>query len=539
MALGAVGLVALAAGYYVYVGSDPEAAEFRLAKLTRGTIQQTVSASGQLNAMVTVEVGSVISGQVSSLYVDFNSPVRAGQVIARIDPESFQVKVVQAEAELAVARAGVATKQAAVPQARANLGNGRAQLSAAEAEVARALVTEADLKLEFRRKEKLRRGGVIAASALDKARAAWQAATAALDGASAKLEAQRSNLAARQAQVRMALAEVVHARAQVAQKKAALEITKVNLGNTFIRSPVDGVVIGRDVNVGQTVAASLQAPTLFTIAQDLRKMQVETNIDEADIGQIRPGQEATFTVDSFPGRGFKGTVSQVRKKPQTVQNVVTYTVIVTADNTDLRLLPGMTANVEVRVSQRADVLKIPNAALRFQPPGMAAPKRRARAGGGGPPGGGGPGAARARLEKLAENLNLDDEQKERLRELAGQRRSRVRALMQGGGGPGPGGRETMRAMRREMNTKIMAFLNPQQREKFSRMIAGRRANPVRPGRVWILQGGRPEPVELLVGVGDGSFTEMARGRLKAGSQVIVGARRTAAGSSRRPRRYGF
>ncbi len=537
--LGAAGLLAVAGGYYLLADSGPEAAEFRLAKLTLGTIQKTVSASGELNAMVTVEVGSEISGQVSSLSVDFNSDVRAGQVIARIDPESFQVRVAQAEAELAVAQASVAIKRSAVSQARANLGNARAQRSAAEAEVARSLVNQGDLKLDFKRKEKLHIDRVIAASALDKARAAWQAATAALDGASAKLDAQRSAVAARQAQIQMARAEVTHARAQVAQKKAALEISKVNLGNTFIRSPVDGVVIGRDVDVGQTVAASLQAPTLFTIAQDLSKMQVETNIDEADIGQVSPGQEASFTVDSFAGRTFRGTVSQVRKKPQTVQNVVTYTVVVSADNSDLRLLPGMTANVEVRVSERAGVLRIPNAALRFQPPGIPVPKRPARAaGGGGPPqGGGGPAQARARMEKLAKDLNLTPDQREQLGELSRQRRSRIRAMMQGGGGPGPGFRETMRSMRREMNKKIMQFLDPAQRKKFSGMNQARRTNPARPGRVWILDGGRPKLVELFIGLGDGTYTEMARGPLKEGAEVIVGARRGAESGARR--RFGF
>ena len=516
-----------------------------MAKLTRGSLQKVVSASGELNALVTVEVGSEISGQISSLSVDFNSPVRAGQEIARIDPQSFQVKLAQARAELAVAQAGRATKLAAVGQARANLGNGRAQRSAAEAELARTMVNDADLKKDFRRKEKLRAGGVIAVSALDKARSTWQAATASLDEASAKLDAQRATVAARLAQLRMARAEVTHADAQIALKKAVLDMAKVNLENTFIRSPVDGVVIGRDVDVGQTVAASMQAPILFTIAQDLRKMLVETNIDEADIGQIEPGQTARFTVDSFPGRTFRGKVRQVRKKPETVQNVVTYTVIVTADNTDQRLLPGMTANVEVQVSSRTGVLKIPDAALRFQPPGITPPKRpqaRGARGGGRPGRGGGPAAARARMQKLAKDLELNDQQKEQLRELARQRRGRIRALMGRGegGGPGSGFRDAMRTMRREMNKKIMQFLDAGQRQKFSRMQAGRRVNPTRPARVWILEDGEPKPVELRIGLGDGSFTEMASGALQEGAEVIVGAKTVSGGGSGGGRRrFGF
>ena len=347
----------------------------------------------------------------------------------------------------------------------------------------------------------------------------------------------------------MAEAEIVHARAQVEQKRAALNIAKVNLDNTFIRSPVDGVVIGRNVDIGQTVAASLQAPTLFTIAQDLREMQVETNIDEADIGQISSGQVATFTVDSFAGRNFQGTVTQVRKQPQQVQNVVTYTVVINVDNADLRLLPGMTANVEVKVSDRKNVLRIPNTALRFNPPGKEPVAANAGAprgpGGPGGPGMRGPGgdpqarraAAQKRMNELAEFLGLSEEQKSQVRDLNRQMFQRMRAMRRAGGGPEL--RETLRKMRRDNSQKILALLNPAQQRKFRARITERRANPATPAHVWILEDGEPKRVRVFIGVGDGKSTEMVRGPLQEGAVVLTGVNRSAEASSRRFFRFGL
>ncbi len=534
--LGVAGLLAI--GAYYWNGQENTEVGYRLAKIERGNIIKSVSASGELNAVVTVEVGSEISGQISELTVDFNSDVKAGQVIARIDPESFEARVKQAEAELAVAKASVATKQAAVAQAQANQANASSVLAAAGADVARTKVNAADLKQEFGRKQALRKKGVVAVSAVDKARASWQAAAAQVNAAKSQLLAQRSTVEARKAQVKMAEAEVLHASAQVDQKAAALNIAKVNLNNTFIRSPVDGVVIGRDVDVGQTVAASLQAPILFTIAQDLRKMQVETNIDEADIGQIRPGQTATFGVDSFPGQEFKGIVNQVRKKPQTVQNVVTYTVVIAANNADLKLLPGMTANVQVQVSDRRNVLKLPNRSLRFVPPGMAPKPVAARGPGGpsgfgGPPGGGARGgppnrearrkAAQARMKRLVEKVGLTEDQQQQVRDFGRQMIQRIRTMAQGG--RGPGFRDAVQKLRQENSKRIMTILTPEQKVKYRLMIAERRSNPATPGRVWILEDGKPKQIDVMIGVGDGSSTEMVRGDLKEGQQIILSTKR--------------
>jgi len=532
--LGVVGL--LAVGAYFWNGQESTEIDYRLAKVERGNIIKSVSASGELNAVVTVEVGSEISGQISALTVDFNSDVKAGQIIARIDPEGFEARVKQAEAELSVAKASVATKQAAIAQAKANQANASSVLAAAGADVARTKVNAADLKQDFGRKQALRKKGVVAVSSVDKARAAWQVAAAQVKASQAQLLAQRSTVEARKAQVQMAKAEVLHASAQVEQKAAALNIANVNLNNTFIRSPVDGVVIGRDVDVGQTVAASLQAPILFTIAQDLRKMQVETNIDEADIGQIRPGQTATFGVDSFPSQEFKGIVNQVRKKPQTVQNVVTYTVVIAANNADLKLLPGMTANVQVQVSDRRNVLKLPNRSLRFVPPGMTPKPQAARSPGGfgGPPGGGARGgppnrearqkAAQARMKRLVEKVGLTEDQQQQVRDFGRQMIQRIRTMAQGG--RGPGFRDAIRKLRQENGKRILTILTPEQKVKYRLMIAERRSNPATPGRVWVLEDGKPKQIDVMIGVGDGTVTEVVRGDLKEGQQVILGIKRS-------------
>lgn len=538
-----LGAVILAgAAFAGFSSTEPETPTYRLANVERGNILKSVSASGELASVVTVQVGSEISGQVSALNVDFNSQVKAGQVIARIDPENFEARLRQAVAEHAVAEATVQTKIAAVSQASANVANARAALVSAQADVERARVTAADLKLDFERKKKLRERGVVAVSSIDKARAAWQAAVQQVKSAEAQELAARSTVSARQAQVAMAKAEIVHSKALVDQKDAAVSVAKVSLDNTYIRSPVDGVVIGRDVDVGQTVAASLQAPTLFTIAQDLSKMQVKTNIDEADIGQIAPGQVATFTVDSFTGEEFTGTVTQVRKQPLNVQNVVTYTVIISADNPDLKLLPGMTANVQVKVSDRPNAVKIPNAAFRFNPPGVAPLSARTRGGGAGK----GKSAAgkakreaqaRARLERLAKQLSLTDEQKA---EVAQINRGTFRQIinLRRGGAAGPDFQKEVQQLRRQATQKIAAILNPEQRAKYQAIVLERQRNPVTRARVWVLEDGKPKPVIVFIGVGDGKFTEMVRGDLKENQEVIIG-QDSAAGKRPSRLRFGF
>lgn len=514
-------------GIFLWLKDEAAEVTYRLEEVKRGNIKKSVSASGELNAVVTVEVGSEISGQVSEILVDFNSKVKARQIIARIDPEGFIARVKQAEAELAVARALVATKKAGISQAIANIANANAVLVTKDSDVSRSKFTSKDLKEEFERKAVLREKGVVAKSMLDKARAAWQASAAQLAGTKSQLVAQKSNVEARKAQLEIARAEVLHANAQVEQKAAALNIARVNFKNTFIRSPVDGVVIGRNVDIGQTVAASLQAPILFTIAQDLRKMQVETNIDEADIGQIRSGQLATFSVDAFSGREFKGNIKQIRKKPQTVQNVVTYTVVIDAENPELKLLPGMTANVQVHVSDRENVLKLPNRSLRFRPSGIkgkpVAPPSTSRAGRGRPNMAARRAQAQARMKRMIEAVGLSDEQQRQVRKFGRGLRQRIRSLAQAG--RGPGFRETIQKLRLENSKRILTILSPEQKLKYKQLLASRRLNPAVSARVWVLEDRLPRAVNVMIGVGDGNTTELVRGEIKEGQKVITGIKR--------------
>ena len=528
----------LAAGYYFFPRADGgRGVEYRFAKVERGSVVKAVSASGELNAVVTVQVGSQISGRIMELAADFNSPVRADQVIARIDPRSFEARVNQARADLALARAGALISEAAVVRAGADVENATAVLGESSADIKRAEVAVADAKRDRGRSLDLKKRGVIAQSQVDKALAAYDTARAQAVASRARYAAQKSTVAARKAQILMAEADVEHARAQVQKSEAGLELASVDLENTFIRSPVNGIIIDRNVDVGQTVAASLQAPILFSIAQDLRRMQVETNIDEADIGQIHAGQRATFSVDAFPGREFVGTVSQVRKAPQTVQNVVTYTVVISADNADQRLLPGMTANVQVVVGERADVVKIPNAALRFQPADAptpqtenAVPAARTR--------GGGKARAAERLARLTERLGLDDSQQEQVQALMDATRNRIRALRQGGA-TGDELRATVKTLRDQQTTKLVALFNEDQREKFRQMQSSRAANPITRGRVWVRDARSVKAVDVSVGFGDGSFTELVRGDIKEGVEVAIGVKRSSSGSPGRIPRFGF
>lgn len=563
VAAGAIAAVALAAAAYAALsgdgGSDPI---YRTAKVERGSVVKSVTASGKLNAVTTVMVGSQISGRVSELLADFNSEVRAEQVIARIDPTTFEAKVREAKADLEVARAQVVSQQAAVIQARANVQNARATIASTEADLLKAQINLKDMELDLKRKRDLKSSGAVALSAIDKSEATYNTAVAQVSSARAQILAQQSMIGAREAALVQAEAEVGHAQAQAEQKTAVLYTANVSLDNTFIRSPVDGVVIGRSVDVGTVVAASLSSPTLFSIARDLRKMQVEASIDEADIGQIQPGQSAVFTVDSFLGQEFQGRVVQVRKQPLEQQSVITYTVVISADNPDLRLLPGMTANVEIRVSDRANVLKVPSAALRFRPPDDGVALAAASGAQGNSQPGRDPEQQREQFDRFAEQLGLDDDQKRKLSEINAEVQKQARAQRQAakgdaakGGPPGapqgapkgePKGevsgarRNAMAEIREQTDKRIMEILRPEQQQKFHALLLERRENPSTPGRVWVLDGGKPKAISIAVGVADTTHAELVRGGLAEGQEVIVGFNRGQKGSGTQPqRRFGF
>jgi HlyD family secretion protein len=353
--------------------SEDAGPTYLTAPVERGDMSTTLSATGTLRALVTVQVGSQLSGQIADLLVDFNDEVSEGEPLAKLDPRTFQSQVRQAEAALEVARAEVLKQRAELRTAASALASARHSLKVAEAGVdsARAKLTETERDL--RRKRALAGTEVLAPAHVDQATSAHQSAAADLRAAEAEVEIAGEAVVAAAASQLMVDANLLYAEAAERQKAAELDQARIDLDRTVIIAPIDGVVIGRDVDRGQTVAASLEAPTLFTLARDLREMEVHANIDEADIGQIRIGQQAGFTVDAYPGRTFAGMVTQIRKAPQLIQNVVTYTVVLSTQNPDLALLPGMTALVQVVVDEAQDVLKVPNAALRFQPVGGASP----------------------------------------------------------------------------------------------------------------------------------------------------------------------
>jgi HlyD family secretion protein len=347
-----------------------DAPAYRTAAVERGDVVATVQAAGTLNAVVLVEVGSQISGQVKELYADFNSTVTQGQVIARVAPETYEAKVAQAEAELEIAQALVPVQRAQIESARAGLENAKAVKAAVEADTTRAAVALEDAEQELERKRPLAGRGVVSGGDWERAQNAYRSAAAQAVAARAHELSQGAAVRGAEAALRMAEAQLAMNLAQVKQAAAALRQAQIDLEYTYVRTPVTGTVVNRAVSGGQTLAASLQTPTLFTIAQDLRQMQVEASVVEADVSRFEIGQPVTYTVDAYPGRLFTGTVKQIRKAPRIEQNVVTYVVVIAAENPDELLLPGMTANLQVVVAQREDVLTVPNTALRFRPAGQ-------------------------------------------------------------------------------------------------------------------------------------------------------------------------
>ena len=515
-------LAASASGAWFYAQSRGSTPRFRMAKLERGSLTATVSATGTLNAVVTVQVGSQVSGQIKELFADFNSQVKRNQLVARIDPEKFQAAVAQAKAQVDAAKATVLNQRALVEKTRADLANAHAALAVARAQTAKAQVAVIDSRRTLARNQDLRKRGFIAQADEDSAQAAYDSAVAQADSAKAQEEAQASQIRSAEAQLRVTEAMLQAAIANVTQQEANLKQAQVDLDHTEIRAPVDGVVVSRNVDVGQTVAASLQAPTLFTIAQDLTQMQVETNVDEADVGRIRDGMRATFSVDSFPRQTFTGEVMQIRKAPQVLQNVGTYNVVISARNPELKLLPGMTANVRLVVAQKESVLKIPNAALRFRLPGDDAPPVRGVAPG---------GAASAApptpdqiRERLTKSLGLTPEQQQKLEPILQDTGQKLRALA--GRNPSDNERRVEgQRIREATREQIRAILTPEQRAKYDSELAeaqsGRQA--AASGRAFTLDpGGRPLPVTVQLGIGDGNFTEVLGGDLKEGQDVLVG-----------------
>jgi HlyD family secretion protein len=489
-------LVAIGAGTYAAWRTwdrSGDAPKFKLAKIESGPLTAVVSATGTLNPVVSVQVGSQVSGQIKEILVDFNSPVKSGQLIAQLDPETYQHRVRQAAADVDAARAGQGVQQAEVARARANLSNAQR---------------------DYERKKTLVEMNFIS--------------PAERDTAQNTLDAARASLASAEAQVR-------NGEAVVRQREAQLAAARVDLERTTIRAPVDGIVVKRSIEPGQTVAASLQAPELFVIAKNLTDMQVETSIDEADVGRVRLGQKASFTVDAFAGRHFEGEVRQVRKAATVVSNVVTYTIVISAANPDLTLLPGMTANVRIVTAQKDKALKAPNAALRYRPasasdekkvaatPAAVSPPTSGSGSSAGGQGSGGGGFSQLR-DRLVAELKLDADQQAKVDAIFAGMRDKFRAARDLPEAEKAKAQERNRA---EIREKISVILTPDQKKRYDELAsesqAARAGGGGGSGRIWIMgEDGKPKGVDVRLGLTDGSMTEIVSGDLKESQEVIVG-----------------
>jgi HlyD family secretion protein len=362
-------LVAGGAGFALWRPTGGHASDqaYRLGTVDRGPITASVRATGTLNPVTTVLVGSQLSGQVVEILADYNTPVKEGQVVARLYAEQIKSRRDAALADLAQAKADLDTKRAQIDKARSALLRAEAQAAdlRAQRERTQAQLEEAQRNLE--RQTALNTRAVGTQTALEQAGTQVDIQKANLASADAQIASNQAETLGLKADLALAEANVKSAEAIILQRQAKLRDIEIDLARAEIKSPVDGVVVKRDIELGQTVAASLSAPTLFTIAQDLREIDIYANIDEADVGRLKEGQKVSFTVNAYPNRTFEGRVRMVRLAAQTVQNVVTYTAVVSVRNQDQALLPGMTANLQIITDEREDVLRIPNAALRFRP----------------------------------------------------------------------------------------------------------------------------------------------------------------------------
>jgi HlyD family secretion protein len=359
--LGAAGV-----GFAYAYSHDSQAPDFITAPVERGTIATVVKATGSVDAEITVDVSSQLSGRMAEVFVNFNDVVKAGQPLAQLDQESFLIAVKEAKAALRVANATAHVQQAAAERSKLAIVNAHNDETLAEALVASAQAKQDEAQREFERKAQLAKTGSVAERDLSQARALRDTGAADLRAAIEQVKMKTEAIEIAEADLRMTGANLENAEAVIEQKQAAVDQAELDLKRTVLRSPIDGVIVKRDVNPGQTVAVALEAKTLFKIANNLDSMEVHGSIDEADIGKLKAGQSARFTVDAYPERTFTGKVLQIRKASEVVQNVVTYTAVISAPNSELLLLPGMTAELRILVSDTRDTLKIPSQALHFR-----------------------------------------------------------------------------------------------------------------------------------------------------------------------------
>jgi HlyD family secretion protein len=520
-------VIGVGAGAWYYRRDGTEI-QINTAPLNRGDIVDTVGATGTLQAVTTVQVGSQVSGNISWLGADFNSIVKQGQVIARLDPSLFDAQL---------------------KQVQANLTQARANLTRAQSELERARVQLLDAQQKHSRATELSSRDLIAKSDLDSAKIAVDLAIAAV--------------ASQQA-------TVTQAQAAVSQAEASVNQSQVNRDHTIIAAPIDGIVTQRNVDVGQTVAASMQAPTLFIIAADLTEMQVNANIDEADVGRIRPEQHVTFRVDAYPTDNFQGTVTQVRLQPVVVQNVTTYGTVITVPNTELKLKPGMTANVKIEIAKRTNALRVPNAALRFRatpelfaalnqtPPSEAtgfanAARRDGRGGDAGAASAASTGAGAPAAPPVMDGASAQTAAGPAPAPGAGDQSGASGRGGRGGFGRGGGGPE----FQARMLERFKAMPPDEQKQFIARMkergvdtsafesaapkASGKKSGTATPataqtidalfaplvpvesrGRAWLFMNRELKPVNLRLGITDGTFTELLGGELQENMEVVTG-----------------
>ncbi len=539
-----------AAGFYLLSGWNGAPAEgsYRTAKADRGEVVATVNATGTINPTTTVIVGSQLSGQVVEILADYNSEVKAGQVVARLNQDQIRAKLDAARADHAQMRAQKLVTGGQIEKVKAETEKAKAAQIDMESQVARNEALLADAERILTRQTELRARGFAAEATAETARATRDAQAAALNSARAQVNSAKAALLGLAADLQVAQANLEAVSAQILQREAAVRQIEVDLQNSEIKSPVNGVVVQRNVELGATVAASLQAPTLFLIADDLSHMEIAANIDETDVGRIKAGQKATFTVNAFPGRSFEGRVKMVRLGSQNVQNVVIYTTIISIENPRRELLPGMTANLRVETERRDDVVRIPNAALRWRPASLADQAFTAAPGGGAP---GGAGEAQRRpqggnssaefVASIKKELNLSSVQSRDVDALVAEMRQSMIANAVAGGDANAR-RERFRAARKELEKTIAGILTDEQKRGFQEILKRyaevQEGRTTQSGRVFIVGAdGKPNGVTVRLGATDGGTTEIVSG-LEAGAEVIVGGGTRGAATQRGPR-FGF
>jgi HlyD family secretion protein len=526
------GVVAVlaAGGYWAWrpAGGPSSEAAYRTAPIDRGQITAAVRATGTLTPMTTVLVGSQLSGQIVEILADYNSQVKAGQVVARLNSDQIRTRRDAAQADVMQARADLLVKRAQLDRARSTRLKANSTVKDLEAQRDRTAAQLADARRTFERQSELFKRNTGSQQALDTASTQVEVQVATLASSEAQIASATAELNGLDADILLAEGQVKSGEALIAQREAKLKDILIDLERTDIRSPVDGVVVQRQVDLGQTVAASLSTPTLFQIAQDLRTIDIYANVDEADVGRLKAGQPTTFTVNAYPNRTFEGRVEMVRLGAQTIQNVVTYTGVIRVENADMALLPGMTANLQVVTEDRRDVLRIANAALRFRPagagalsPAPATPGAAAVAQGA--PAGRGAAQAMALRERIETELQPTPEQKQAIAAIMQERRAGFREAM--AGLTEEERRAVFRKARADMIAKIAAVLDPERKAKFEAMMQGGRAAPQQgtPGRVYVLDDdGRPRAVPVMLGPTDGAYTELLSGDLQEGQAVVIG-----------------